>query len=309
MFGNKKKVGTAIDPDQKEMIENSQKRIKQKRGLFTHFIVFLLGSVALIILGIRQDTVAGTAVLKRESLLQTDWWIWLIMIWFLILVYHAFNVFITKRILGPEWEKRQYEKLVQKQLDKIQQLQVKVDKTHPLSENKILNPSITTTSKPKTVTMIAAAGEKNELGENGKIVWHLPDDFKRFKALTTGHHIIMGRKTFAGFDKPLPNRTHIVMTRDKDYESKDAIIVHDMETALDACATDSNPFIIGGGEIYKLGLPHVNKIELTRVHGTFPADAYFPDFDRSNWKLVKSESHGIDDRHKYTFDYETWERV
>jgi dihydrofolate reductase len=309
MFGSKKKVGTAIDPDQKEMIENAQKRIKQKRGLFTHFIVFLLGSVALIIVGIRQDSVEGSPVLERESLLETDWWIWLIMIWFLILVYHAFSVFITKRILGPEWEKRQYEKLVQKQADKIQQLQVKVDKTHPLPDAKIHNPSIAVASKPKTITMIAAAGEKNELGDNGKIVWHLPDDFKRFKQLTTGHHIIMGRKTFAGFDKPLPNRTHIVITRDKDYKSENAIVVHDMETALAACGTDPNPFIIGGGEIYKFGLPYSNKIELTRVHGTFPADTYFPEFNTSNWKLVNRESHGMDDRHNYTFDYETWERV
>jgi dihydrofolate reductase len=82
-----------------------------------------------------------------------------------------------------------------------------------------------------------------------------------------------------------------------------------METALAACGTDPNPFIIGGGEIYKFGLPYSNKIELTRVHGTFPADTYFPEFNTSNWKLVNRESHGMDDRHNYTFDYETWERV
>ncbi len=308
MFGSKKRTGTAIDPDQKEMIENARLRIKQKRGLFTHFVVFLLGSVALIIVGARQDSVEGTLVLERESLLETDWWIWLIMIWFLVLVYHAFSVFITKRILGPEWEKRQYERLVQKQMEKIKQLQVRVDTSHPVTAVKPTNTTSITSGKSKSITMIAAAGEKDELGKNGGMAWHLPDDFKRFKALTTGHHIIMGRKTFESLDGPLPNRTHIVITRDSSYKSPDAIIVNDMQTAIAATGSDNKPFIIGGGEIYKLGLPYSDKIELTRVHGTFDADTFFPTIDRTNWKLVSSETHGIDERHKFGFDYETWER-
>ena len=302
MLGSKKKERTAIDPDQKEMIENARLRIKQKRGLFTHFVVFLIGSVGLII--------ASQVLIQEEipQLLNIDWWIWVIMLWFLILAYHAFNVFITKRILGPEWEKRQYERLVQKQVDRIQKLQVKVDKNHPLPDVKLDNP-MAPLPKAKTITMIAAAGENQELGKNGAMVWHLPDDFKRFKSLTTGHTIIMGRKTFDSFDKPLPNRTHIVVTRDKGYKSNDAIIVHDMKTALAAAGNDSNPFIIGGGEIYSLGMPYSNKIELTRVHGTFDADAYFPRIDKSKWNLIKTESHGTDERHKYSFDYETWERI
>ncbi|WP_055411697.1 dihydrofolate reductase [Nonlabens sp. YIK11] len=300
MLGSKKRERTAIDPDQKEMIENARLRIKQKRRLFTHFVVFLIGSVGLII--------ASQVLIQEEipQFLGIDWWIWVIMVWFLLLAYHAFNVFITKRILGPEWEKRQYERLVQKQVDKIQKLQSKVDKNHPLPEVKLDNP-MAPLPKSKTITMIAAAGENNELGKNGEMVWHLPDDFKRFKALTTGHHIIMGRKTFDSFDKPLPNRTHIVITRDKNYTSDHAIIVHDMDTALAAVGNDANPFIIGGGEIYSLGMSYANKIELTRVHGTFDADAYFPRIDKSKWKLVNSTSHGTDERHKYSFDYETWE--
>jgi len=302
MFGSKKKMGTAIDPDQKEMIENARLRIKQKRGLFTHFVIFLLGSVALI--------VASQFLIKTEipQLLGIDWWIWLIMIWFLVLVYHAFSVLITKRILGPEWEKRQYERLVQKQLDRIQQLQVKVDKNHPLPDMKAANP-MNALPKSKTITMIAAAGANNELGKDGGIVWHLPDDFKRFKALTSGHHIIMGRKTFESLDGPLPNRTHIVITRDSSYKSPDAIVVHDMETAIAATGSDQDPFIIGGGEIYKLGMPFAHKIELTKIHGTFEADTYFPTIDKSKWKLVSTTTHGKDEKHQYAFDYETWERV
>lgn len=301
MFGSKKREATAIDPVQKEMIENARIRIKQKRRLFTHFVLFLIGSVGLII--------ASQVLIQEEipKILGIDWWIWVIMVWFLLLAYHAFNVFITKRILGPEWEKRQYERLVQKQMDRINKLQIKVDQSHPITEIKPSNPMIPL-PKSRTVTMIAAAGENNELGKDGDLVWHLPDDFKRFKALTMGHHIIMGRKTFDGFKKPLPGRTHIVLTRDKNYKSANAIIVHDMETALAATGNDSNPFIIGGGEIYQLGMPFANKIELTRVHGTFDVDTYFPSIDKSQWKLISSESHKVDDRHKYAFDYETWER-
>ncbi len=301
MFGRNKK-SNAIDPQQKEMIENAQLRIKQKRGLFTHFVVFLVGSVGLIII--------SQVLIQQEipQFLGIDWWLWVIMIWFLFLLYHAFNVFITKRILGPEWEKRQYERLVQKQVDAIEKLEIKVNKSHPLPQQEIKNPRLIAPQPSKVITMIAAAGSNNELGKDGDLVWHLPDDFKRFKALTTGHHIIMGRKTFDGFKKPLPNRTHIVITRDKNYQSDHAIVVHDMDTALAAAGNDSNPFIIGGGEIYKLGMDYANKIELTRVHGSFKADTYFPVIDQANWELSSKVSHESDDKHQFAFDYETWVR-
>ena len=129
------------------------------------------------------------------------------------------------------------------------------------------------------LTMIAAAAENNALGKDGDLVWHLPDDFKRFKKLTTGHHIIMGRKTFESFPKPLPNRTHIVITRNRDYTKEGCIVVHNLEDALKIAEGDTQPFIIGGGEIYKLALNASEKIELTRVHDTFEADAFFPEID------------------------------
>ncbi|GAB2765921.1 dihydrofolate reductase [Salinimicrobium soli] len=159
------------------------------------------------------------------------------------------------------------------------------------------------------VTMIAAAGENNELGKDQDLVWHLPDDFKRFKQLTTGHHIIMGRKTFETFPKPLPNRTHIVITRQKDYKKDGAVVAHSLKEALELAGDDPQPFIIGGGEIYKMALPSADKIELTRVHGTFEADAYFPEFNEKNWKLLESEYHPQDQKHAYSFTYLTYERV
>ncbi|MDQ7918118.1 dihydrofolate reductase [Mesonia sp. MT50] len=158
------------------------------------------------------------------------------------------------------------------------------------------------------LTIIAAAGKNNELGKDNDLVWHLPDDFKRFKKLTTGHCIIMGRKTFESFPKPLPNRTHIVLTRDKKYKNEDCTVVHHIEDALAFAADDKQPFIIGGGEIYSLALPYVQKMELTRVHGTFDVDTYFPEFDKNNWKLIEEVFHEKDEDHKYSFTYYTYTR-
>lgn len=159
------------------------------------------------------------------------------------------------------------------------------------------------------VTLIAAAGENNELGKDNDLVWHLPDDFKRFKILTTGHYIIMGRRTFETFPKLLPNRTHVVITRKENYSPEGAIVVHSIDEALEVAKNDKHPFVIGGGEIYKLSLPKADRIELTRVHGTFDADTYFPEFNEENWKLVSSEFHPKDDRHNYSFTYLTYDRV
>lgn len=156
--------------------------------------------------------------------------------------------------------------------------------------------------------MIAAAAENNALGKENDLVWHLPDDFKRFKKLTTGHHIIMGRKTFESFPQPLPNRTHIIITRNKDYKAKGAVVVHTLERALEIAKDDPQPFIIGGGEIYKQALPLADKIELTRVHADFEADTFFPEIDEKEWKLVKKEFHTTDEKHKYSFTYLTYER-
>ena len=159
------------------------------------------------------------------------------------------------------------------------------------------------------ITMIAAAEENNALGKDNDLVWHLPDDFKRFKELTTGHHIIMGRKTFETFPKPLPNRTHIVITRKKDYQKEGAVVVHSLEKALELAKDDPQPFIIGGGEIYKLAMPEADKIELTRVHGTFEADAFFPEIDEKKWTLVASKFHPKDERHNFPFTYLTYHRA
>ena len=162
------------------------------------------------------------------------------------------------------------------------------------------------------ITLIAAAAENNALGKNNEMIWHLPDDFKRFKKLTSGHDIILGRKTYESLDGPLPNRKHIIITRQENYAEKvDAdccIVVDSIEEAIARTNPDEENFVIGGGEIYTLALPLADKIELTRVHGTFEADAYFPEIDLNNWNLAKEEYHPKDERHKVDFTYQTFER-
>ena len=161
----------------------------------------------------------------------------------------------------------------------------------------------------KRLIIIAAAAENNALGKDNDLVWHLPDDFKRFKALTSGHKIIMGRKTLESFPKPLPNREHIAITRDKDYEPKfPCTIVHSLQQAMDLIYDGETAFIIGGGEIYKQSMEIATDIELTRVHETFAADAFFPEIDEKEWKFVNEEYHPKDDRHQYSFTYLTYKR-
>lgn len=158
-----------------------------------------------------------------------------------------------------------------------------------------------------TLTLIAAIAENNALGKDNQMLWHLPDDFKRFKQLTSGHYIIMGRKTFESLPGMLPNRTHVVITRQQDYKAEGCIIVNSLEEALAACPQDDEVFIIGGGEIYKQSIGRANKLELTRVHGVAPeADAFFPDFDENVWKLTEEVFHPKDEKHRFDFTFETW---
>jgi dihydrofolate reductase len=158
------------------------------------------------------------------------------------------------------------------------------------------------------ITMIAAAAENRALGKDNQLVWHLPNDFKRFKNLTTAHHIIMGRKTFESFPKPLPNRTHIIITRQTDYNPEGCIVVDNMEKAIAACPENEDSYIIGGGEIYNLGLPYADIIEITKVHHTFEGDAFFPKISKSEWQLVESEENFKDEKHLYDYTYETYIR-
>jgi dihydrofolate reductase len=154
--------------------------------------------------------------------------------------------------------------------------------------------------------LIAAVAENNALGKDNDLLWHLPDDFKRFKALTSNHYIMMGRKTFESFPKPLPNRTHIVITRQKNYNPDGCIVVNSVEKAIEIAPKNEDVFIIGGGEIYKQSIDFADKIELTLVHHTLDADTFFPEIDLKKWELIKEEFHPKDDKHQYDFTYQTF---
>jgi len=157
--------------------------------------------------------------------------------------------------------------------------------------------------------MIAAAAENNAIGKDNKLLWHLPDDFKRFKKLTVGHKIIMGRKTFESFPKPLPRRTHIIITRDLQYHVpfEDCIVVHSLEAALDLIL-EEHVFVIGGGEIYTQAIKIADVIELTSVHTRCDADTYFPVIPLEDWAVTEEVFHEADARHKYAFTFVTYNR-
>lgn len=156
------------------------------------------------------------------------------------------------------------------------------------------------------IIQIAAAAENNALGKDNKMVWNLPDDYKRFREITTGHYIILGRKTFESLEKPLKNRTHVIVTRDKNYKAEDCIIVNSIEEALKAVPKDEDNFIIGGAEIYKQSIHLSDKIELTRVHTTCEADAFFPEIDTKEWELIAEKHHPKDEKHAFDFTYLTY---
>lgn len=158
------------------------------------------------------------------------------------------------------------------------------------------------------ITLIAAVAENNALGKNNDLLWHLPNDFKRFKALTSGHYIVMGRKTFESFPKPLPNRTHIIISRQKFDVPENCILVENLEKAIAVCPKNEEIFIIGGGQIYKQSINLADKLDITKVHYTFEADVFFPEIDLNVWKLQSSEFHPKDEKHQYDFSFESYIR-
>lgn len=159
------------------------------------------------------------------------------------------------------------------------------------------------------LTIIVAMSENRVIGRDGDLPWRLPEDLKRFKRLTTGHHVIMGRKTFETLGRPLPNRTNIVITRRHDFPAPgDIRIAHSLEEALGLAESDVEPFVLGGGEIYALALPRADRLELTVVHATIPGDTYFPDYDESEWTLVADDRHEADENHEHPFSFRTYQR-
>lgn len=162
--------------------------------------------------------------------------------------------------------------------------------------------------KQPLLSAIVAAAENNAIGKDNQLLWHLPNDLRFFKRTTTGHPVIMGRKTYESVGDPLPNRRNIIITRQPGYTAEGAAVVHSLAAAIEACAGEPEVFVVGGAEIFEQALPVLNRIYLTRVHVTLPGDSFFPELDKQDWQLVSEESHSADERHAYSYTFRIYER-
>jgi dihydrofolate reductase len=158
------------------------------------------------------------------------------------------------------------------------------------------------------ISMIAAVATNGVIGKANDLPWHLPDDMKYFMQTTKGHYVMMGRKNYESLPekfKPLPDRTNIVVTHQKGFHAPGCKIAHNVNEGI-MLAQENNErelFIIGGAEIYSLGLTHADKLYLTEINSVIDGDTYFPKFDKKLWKDVSRLHHPEDDRHKYAFDF------
>jgi dihydrofolate reductase len=158
------------------------------------------------------------------------------------------------------------------------------------------------------VSAVVAISLNHAIGKNNELLWHLPADLKHFKQITTGHTIIMGRKTYDSIGKALPNRRNIIITRKTDLQIPGVEVTNSIEEALGLCAQEREVFIIGGAEIYKSALARTNRIYLTTVQATYDADAYFPEIDRNEWEETEIEPHAPDEKNKLAYTFSTLSR-
>jgi dihydrofolate reductase len=163
------------------------------------------------------------------------------------------------------------------------------------------------------ISQIAAVAENGVIGRNNDLPWKLPDDMKFFMNTTKGHHVVMGRKNYESLHekfRPLPNRTNIVVTRQRDFKASGCIVVHSAEEAITIARSTGEPelFIIGGAEIYSVSLPKTDKLYITEIHARVEGDTYFPEFNKNEWKEISRTPHPADERHAYAFDFVIYER-
>ena len=154
------------------------------------------------------------------------------------------------------------------------------------------------------ITIIVAYAEKGVIGRDNKLLWHLPDDLRKFKSLTMGHYIIMGRKTWESIGRPLPGRTNVVISRNRDLNPAGVLTFHSLDEALKYAAENGQDevFIIGGEQIYRQAFPLADRLFVTRVQGSFEGDAFFPEIDPDIWDILRRESHPKDEKHAYAFE-------
>ena len=159
-----------------------------------------------------------------------------------------------------------------------------------------------------TVSLVVAASKNNVIGRDGELPWHLPEDLRHFKRITTGKPVIMGRKTFESIGRPLPDRHNIVMTRDPDYAAEGCDVVDSVAEALDVAGDADEVMIIGGGQVYRDFLPRADRIYMTRVQAEVQGDTRFPRIEGNAWRLVSAEHHAADEKHEFAFEMMVFER-
>jgi dihydrofolate reductase len=160
------------------------------------------------------------------------------------------------------------------------------------------------------VSLIVAMDNNRGIGFNNRLPWRLPDDLKRFKTLTLSHHLIMGRKTYESIGRTLPGRTSIVISRNPDFSAPDCAVVQSLEHALELAETngEDEAFVIGGSQIFEKALSRADRIYLTRVHVSLPADVFFPAIDPGQWQERLTEFHPPDDKHPFGFTFQILKR-
>jgi dihydrofolate reductase len=159
------------------------------------------------------------------------------------------------------------------------------------------------------LSILVATDERGAIGRDGGLPWHLPADLKRFKAMTMGKPIVMGRKTWVSIGRPLPGRQNIVITRQHGFEAAGATVVDSLDAALAAAGDVPEICVIGGAEIYRLALPRTDLVHLTRIHATVEADTYFPPLPAAQWRQVAREDHAADEKHAYAYSFIELQRV
>ncbi|MGB5331193.1 MAG: type 3 dihydrofolate reductase [Woeseiaceae bacterium] len=159
------------------------------------------------------------------------------------------------------------------------------------------------------ISIIVATSMNNVIGVQGDLPWRLPDDLKRFRKLTLGKPVLMGRLTWESIGRPLPGRQNIVLTRQPEFAADGCDVVASPAAALAAARDAEEIMIIGGGQIYELFLPKAGRLHVTRVHASVDGDAFFPEIDETSWQLVDREPHDADDVNQFAFEFRTYERT
>lgn len=160
------------------------------------------------------------------------------------------------------------------------------------------------------ITLIAAISTNNALGKDNDLIWRLPADLKRFKKVTSGHHILMGRNTFESIGKPLPNRTTVIITRNNDYTFEGCVVVNSIEKAIEVAKEDAHVFIIGGAQIYQQAMASglVDQLDITQVHQEFEADVFFPEIDFNIWEETAREDCKADEKNQHDYSFVTYKK-